>query len=104
MVANKRHELDMLLERALKETVSNEDPPDKVWENIALELSQRHEQPRSRRRYIRELASEAMVWAGSFAATARIMLTPFAPGNGEGWSGRMLLAGHASIPAHYIQR
>jgi len=101
MANSDKPELDLLLERALKESVSDEAPPDRVWENIVLRLRQRDGQDRSRRGYLAELASEALVWMGGVATTARIILTPFVPGSYEELPDSLAFTGQGFIPVHY---
>ncbi len=105
MANRERRELDVLLERALKEYVSDEAPPDRVWESIALRVRQRSGGSGSRREQLREWASEAVVWMAGAAINARIILTPVIPGCREVWPDSLALAGHASYPVYYsIQR
>ena len=98
-----KDELDALVERALKDSVTNVAPPDRVWANIRLRVQRRGQQPRSRLGYLRHLGAEVMAWGDDIGATVQIMLASlYVRSNGEEWSTeRLVVARRSAAPSHY---
>lgn len=98
-----KDELDALVERALKDSVSNVAPPDKVWANIRLGVQRRGQQPPAALGYLRRLGAEVMAWGEDIGATVQIMLAAlYVRSNGEEWSTeRSVVARRSAAPLHY---
>ncbi len=99
----RRDELDVLVERALKDSVANVVPPDRVWANIWLRVRRRGQQPRSRLGYLHHLGAEVMAWGDDITATVQIMLASlYIRGNGEQCdTERLAVARRSAAPSHY---
>ena len=93
---NRRDELDVLVERALKDCVSNGAPPERVWTNVRLGLRERATRSPSRSDRAREWWAEALVWTAGVFVSVRIILTPSVNGCDSGWAERLVLTGHSS--------
>jgi hypothetical protein len=93
MDGNRRDELDVLVERAVKNWVSGATPPDRVWNNIRLGLRERAERGQSTPNRLRQSWADAWSWGTEALVSARIILTPTVSGGDGGWTERMLLAG-----------
>lgn len=96
MDGNRRDELDVLVERAVNNWVSDETPPDRVWTNIRLGLRERAERGQSRPDRLRQSWADALSWGTEVFVSARIILTPSVRGGDGGWTERLLLAGPSS--------
>jgi len=98
-----KDELDVLVERALKDSVSNVAPPDKVWANIRLGVQRRGQQPPAALGYLRRLGAEVMALGDDIGSTARIMLASlYVRSNGEEWSTeRLVVARRSAASLHY---
>jgi len=103
MDRSRRDELDMLLERALNDFVSNEAPSHSVWASIKLRVEGQRQQPRSRVGPLRDLAGEVMAWGSDIGSTARIMLASlYVRSNGEEWTTeRLIVARCSGAHPHY---
>lgn len=98
---NMRDELDVLVERVLRDCVSGETPPQRVWTNIRLGVQEQRGQASPRFRHVRSLWAEVISCGADFVVGARLILTPSAMGGENGWTERLVLAGHSSAPLHY---
>jgi hypothetical protein len=98
-----KDDLDALVERALKDSVTNVAPPDKVWASIRLGVQRRGQQPPAALGYLRHLAAEVMALGDDIGSTARIMLASlYVRSNGEEWSTeRLVVARRSAAPLHY---
>lgn len=102
MDERRRSELDILLEGALKDFVSNEAPRNRVWSNIRQRVEGRSQQARSRLGYLRDLGREAIARGADIGATARILLASlYIRSNGEEWTTeRLIVARRSAGPPH----
>ncbi len=97
----RRDQLDVLVERALRDRVCGEIPPSRVWTNIKAGVEERREHAPSRFERVLDLGSLVLALGADIAVGARIMLTP-SPATGEnGWTKRLVLAGPSSVSLHY---
>ena len=103
MDRSRTEELDMLLERALKDSVSKEAPPERVWANIRLGVQTRGQQPQSRVGPLHRLGAEVMAWGSDIGSTVRIMLASlYVRSNGEEWTTeRLIVARRSGAHPHY---
>jgi len=97
----KRDELDVLVEWALRDCVSGETPPQRVWTNIRLGVQDRRGHASSRFRLARSLWAEVLSCGADFVVGARMILTTSVMGGENGWTERPVLAGHSSAPVYY---
>ncbi len=95
MDRSKRDDLDILVERALQDLVSDQAPPDRVWASIRLELQERR-RSQAKFEFLRLLGTEIVALGADIVAGIGIMLTPSMYGGEEGWTERLVLAGHSS--------
>ena len=94
--------LDILFERTLRDFVSNEAPPPRVWTNIRMGVRKRRQRPTSRFGYLRHLGTEVMAWGSDIGTTVQIMLASlYVRSNGEEWTEGLMLTGHSTVPLHY---
>jgi hypothetical protein len=82
---NRRDELDLLVERALKEWASDKVPSNRVWNNIRFGLQERVGQNRSRADRVRLWWDEAWLWGTEVLASARMIVTPSPYSFDRGW-------------------
>lgn len=102
---NRKDELDILVGRTLRESVSNEVAPDRVWARIRKRLQERRWQPQSGFGNLRHLGTEVMSWGSEIGTTMQIIFASFyIRSNGEGWTERLILTGHQAVPLHSIHR
>jgi hypothetical protein len=92
MDGNRRDELDVLVERALNNCVSDEVPPQRVWTNIRLGLRERTERGQSGRGRVRQLWMDAWSWGSDVLLSTRILLTPAVNGGDNRWTERLVMA------------
>jgi hypothetical protein len=102
MDGNRRDELDVLVERAVKNWLSGETPPDRVWTNIRLGLRERAERSRSRPDGLRRLCTDVWSWGTEVLVSARTILTPSLNGGDRDWTERLLLAGPSSVSVRLV--
>jgi hypothetical protein len=99
---SRKDELDILFERTLRDFVSDEAAPGRVWTNIRMRVRKRRQQPRSRFGYLSRLGTEVMAWGSDIGTTVQIMLASlYVRSNGEEWTERLMLTGHSTVPLHY---
>ncbi len=101
MYRTRRDELDMLIETVLKDSVSDEAPPDRVWKNIRLRVQKQGQQTRPRLWYLRHLGTEVIARGGDVVSTACTILTPSVYSHEAGSAERLVWAGYSSTPLHY---
>jgi hypothetical protein len=92
---NRRDELDLLVEGALREWGSGEAAPARVWDNITLGLQERSRRTPTKSHRVRELCLDAWYWGVDALASARIILTPSLRGAEDGWTDRLVLVGNS---------
>jgi hypothetical protein len=92
MDGNRRDELDVLVERALNNSVSGQAPSQRVWNNIRLGLRERAERGQSRPDRVRQLWADAWSWGNEVLLSTRIMLTPAVNGGDNRWTERLVMA------------
>lgn len=97
----RRDQLDVLLERALKDGVSAETPPNRVWTNIKAGIEERRRHEPSRFQRLLDVGADVLSVGADIAMGARITLTPSPAGGENGWTQRLVLAGHSTAPLHY---
>ena len=95
MNRSKRDDLDILVERVLRDLVSDQAPPDRVWASIRLEL-QEGRRSQTKFELLRLLGTEIVALGADIVAGVGIMLTPSVCSCEEGWTERLVLAGHSS--------
>ena len=96
MSDNRKDELDVLVERALRDWVSHEVPPDRVWSNIRLGLAERVGRSPSRSPWARQLWTAAVSLGADVFVAARMILSPSPHGGENGWTRRLVVAGRSS--------
>ena len=96
MSENARDELDLLVERALKDWISHEVPPDRVWTSIKLGLVGRVGRSPSRLRWVRQLWTEGVAMATDVLVAARMIVSPAPHGGENGWTSRLVVVGRSS--------
>ena len=96
MSDNRKDELDVLVERALRDWASHEVPPDRVWTNIRLGLAERVERSPSRSPWARQLWTAAVSLGADVLVAARMILSPSPHGGENGWTRRLVVAGRSS--------
>jgi hypothetical protein len=102
MSDTRRDELDRLLGRALKEFVSEETPPHRVWANVRRRVQGRGPRRVSGLGYLRQLGVEVMALGSDLGATARIMLAPLLVSSAwEDGTQRLILAGRSTGPLNF---
>jgi hypothetical protein len=102
MDQNRKDELDALFERTLRDFVAGENPPERVWTNIRARVQEPRQQTQSRFGYLRHLGTEVMSWGSDVGTTVQIILASlYIRGNGEGWTERLVVTGHSTVPLHY---
>lgn len=101
MSSSGRDELDSLLERALRCSVSDQTPPDRVWTDIRARVLGRFRQPHAGGGHLRDLGAEVVALGSGIVAATCIILTPSVHGSEEGWTERLVSAGHSSASLHY---
>lgn len=97
----RRDQLDVLVERALRDRVCGETPPSRVWTNIRAGVEERREHTPSRFERVLNFGSEVLSVGADIAVGARIMLTPSPAAGVNGWTKRLVLAGPSSVSLHY---
>ncbi len=97
----RRDQLDVLLERALRDRVCGETPPSRVWTNIKIGVEDRRAHAPSRFERVLNLGFELLSLGADIAVGARIMLTPSPAARENGWTERLVLAGPSSVSLHY---
>jgi hypothetical protein len=97
----RRDQLDVLLERALRDRVCGETPPSRVWTNIKVGVQERREHAPSRFQHVRGLWTDVVSYGADVVFGARITLTPSPAGGENGWTQRLVLGGPSSAPLHY---
>lgn len=95
MDRSKRDDLDILIERVLRDLVSDQAPPDRVWASIRLELQERR-RSQAKFEFLRLLGTEIVALGADIVAGVGIMLTPSVCSGEEGWTQRLVLAGYSS--------
>ncbi len=101
MNRTRRDELDMLIETALKGSVSDEAPSDRVWKNIRLRVQNQSQETRPRLGYLRRLGMEVMAWGSGIFSTGRVILAPSVYSHELRSTERLIWAVHSSTPLHY---
>jgi hypothetical protein len=91
----RRDELDLLVERALREWAAGETATDRVWEGIELALRDRSARATKRSWGFRQLWQDAYFWGTEVLACARIILAPSMLEVENGWAERLVLAGQS---------
>jgi hypothetical protein len=94
---NRRDELDVLVERTLRNWASEKAPSDRVWDGIRFGLQERMERRRSRPERVREWWADAWSLGTEAVLSARIILTPSLYSGDHGWPERVVLAGPSSV-------
>lgn len=92
---SRRDELDLVVERALREWASGEAAPDHVWERIELALRDRSAQTPRSSSVFRQVWRHAYYWGMDVLACARIVLAPSMQAIDNGWAERLVLAGQS---------
>ena len=95
-----RDELDVLVERALRNWAADATPPDRVWSNIRLGVRERSRRGSSKSGRVRHWCSGALSWGVDILVSARMILTPFLSGSENGWTRRLAVAGQSSALYH----
>jgi hypothetical protein len=96
MDGNRRDELDVLVERALKDWASEKAPPNRVWHNIRFGLQERVERSHSRPDRVRQWWADAWLWGTEVLGSARMIATPSLYSSDHGWPERIVLTGPSS--------
>ena len=96
MIDNPRDELDVLVERALRDWMSHEVPPERVWTSIRLGLAERVDCAPSRSHWVRQLWTEAVCLGADVLVAARMILAPTPQGGENGWTRRLVVVGRSS--------
>jgi hypothetical protein len=91
-----REELDVLVERALRNWAADATPPDRVWSNIRLGVRERSRWGSSKPGWVRHWWTEALSWGVDLLVSARMILTPSLNGGENGWTRRLVMAGQSS--------
>lgn len=91
-----RDELDVLVERALRNWAADATPPDRVWSTIRLGLRERSRRGSSKSGWVRHWWTEALSWGVDLLLSARMILTPSLNGGENGWTRRLVMAGQSS--------
>jgi hypothetical protein len=93
---NRRDELDLLVERSLKEWASEKTPPNRVWDNVRFGLRKRVERSQSRTDRVRQWWAEAWLCGTEVLASARMIVTPSLYSVDRGWPERIVLTSPSS--------
>jgi len=95
MKDSRRDELDILVERALRQWARGEAAPERVWERIELTLRDRRTQTPRGTGGFSQLWRHAYHCGLDVLACARIILAPCVLAIENDWAGRLVLAGQS---------
>jgi hypothetical protein len=93
---NRRDELDLLVERALKDWVSEKAPPNRVWDSIRFGLREREDRSQSGPDRVRQWWTDAWLWGSEMLRSASMIATPSLYSADRGWPERIMLTSPSS--------
>ncbi len=97
---NRRDELDVLVEGALREWAFGEAPSERVWREISRRVQGLSRRTPSTSHRVRQFCTEAWYWSADLLVAARIVLAPSLHGAENGWTERLVLAGQSHGLCH----
>jgi hypothetical protein len=92
---NRRDELDVVLEGALREWASGAVAPERVWTSIDRTLQERSGRRSASSRRLRHMWTDACYVGADVFTFLRIVLAPSLRGAESGWTERLVLAGQS---------